>query len=88
MNELIDGFEVLALFGAKVVADGKVNYKDLPIVIEFMDKIKSLFSAFDNVPEIVQEIEDIDRAGLIIPLKKLLDIAINIKEFSSNTVSQ
>ena len=85
--ELVDGLEVLAIFGAKVVADGKVNHKDLPIVIEFMDKIKSLFSAFDNVPEIVQEIEDLDRAEMIILLKKLLDIAQNIKDFRVNAVS-
>lgn len=86
--ELVDGLEVLAIFAAKVVADGKVNHKDLPIIIEFMNKIKSLFSAFDDVSEIVQEIEDIDRTEIIILLKKLLDIARNIKNFDFATISQ
>ncbi|WP_019503842.1 hypothetical protein [Pleurocapsa sp. PCC 7319] len=86
--ELVDGLEVLAIFGAKVVADGKVNHNDLPIVLEFMNKINSLFSAFDNVPEIVKEIEDIDKAEMIILLKKLLDIARNLRDFRSVTVSQ
>ena len=87
ITELLDGLEVLAIFGAKVVADGKVNQKDLPIVMEFMSKIKSLLSAFDNVPEIVQEIEHIDKAEIIILLKKLLDIARNVRDFQSVAAS-
>lgn len=86
--ELIDGLEVLAVFGAKVVADGKVDHNDLPIVLEFMNKINSLLSAFDNVPEIAKEIEDIDKVEMIILLKKLLGIARNIKDFRSIAVSQ
>ena len=86
--ELVDGLEVIAIFGAKVVADGKVNHQDLPIIIEFMNKIKSLFSAFDDVSEIVKEIEDLDRAEMIVLLKKLLYIARNIKSFDFATVSQ
>ena len=86
--ELVDGLEVLAIFGAKVVADGKVNHKDLPVVMEFMNKINSLLSAFDNVPEIVKEIEDIDKAEMIILLKKFLYLAKNLRDVRSAAVSQ
>lgn len=85
--ELVDCLEVLALFGAKVAADGKVDRQDIPLILEFTNKVNSLFSAFDNVPEIIKEIKDIDKVEMIILRKKLLDIARNIKEFSSKTVS-
>lgn len=80
--ELVDGLEVLAIFAAKVAADGKVDRKDLPIILEFTNKIKSLFAAFDDVPKIVEEIEDIDRVEMIILLKKLLGLAKNIKDLN------
>ncbi len=85
--ELIDGLEVLAIFGAKVAADGKVNHKDLPIILEFTKKINSLLSAFNDVPEIIKEIEDIDRLEIVILIKKLLDVARSIKDVHSVAVS-
>ena len=85
--ELVDGLEVLAIFGAKVAADGKVNHKDLPVILEFTKKLNSLLSALNNVPEVIKEIEDIDRVEIIILLEKLVDVARSIKDVHSVAIS-
>ena len=81
--ELADAIEVIAIFGVKVAADGKVNYEDLPTLMEFMGEIDSFLSVFESVPEIVEEIQDIDQAEIMILLNKFLGIARNIRDTNS-----
>jgi len=51
--ELLDGLKVIAVTGADIFADGKINLADLP-------KLKNLATNFSTLKEAIAGIEDVD----------------------------
>jgi len=57
LKELLAGVEVLAVFGAKVGTDGKINLKDIAHVKELAEKRVTIIEAIKGVKEVDDELK-------------------------------
>lgn len=60
ISELLKGLELVAVQAKKVLADGKVNALDLPVLMELIAKVDVLASAVKGVEQIPAEAKDIN----------------------------
>ena len=60
--ELFEALKLVGIFGKKVMADGKVDLADLPLLIELAQKSAEFAKAIDGISEIPAEMKDIDMA--------------------------
>lgn len=79
LSELLVAVETLAIAGAKIAKDKKVNAEDLPAVIELVKKLDTVLVGIKDVDQIDEEVKDLDEAELIAIVSKVLVIAKSIK---------
>lgn len=77
--EVLEGMKSVALFGKKVGADGKVDLKDIPALVELAQNSKSISDAVENLNEVPSEIKDLDGEEAKAILAKLLEVLASIK---------
>jgi hypothetical protein len=70
---LIENIEKLAVAGAKIAADGKVDLTDLPAAVSLLSDITEMVDNFKKAPEAIGEIKDIDAEEAIAIVKKLYE---------------
>lgn len=78
-QELLNAVEVLAVAGAKIAKDKKVNAEDLPAVIELVKKLDVVLSGIKDLDKLDEEVKDLDEAELIAIVSKVMIIAKTIK---------
>ena len=77
--ELLSAVEVLAIAGAKIAKDKKVNAEDLPAVIELVKKLDVVLEGIKDVGMIDDEIKDLDQSELITIVSTIVMIAKSVK---------
>ena len=56
--ELLDGVLVLVQEYKKVMADGKVSFDDLPVLLGLMSKVATVTAAVEGADQVVEEAKD------------------------------
>lgn len=77
---ILDRVETLGVAGKKIMADGKVNLADLPVVIALIPEVKKMIEAFQGAGEAFEEMKDIDPSEGIELLKKFYSIGKAIEQ--------
>lgn len=77
--ELLSAVEVLAVAGAKIAKDKKVNAEDLPAVIDLIKQLDVVIAGIKDLDKLDEEVKDLDEAELIAIVSKVLIIAKAIK---------
>lgn len=77
--EILEAVEILALVGAKIAKDKKVNLEDLPVLVDIAKKFDKLSEAITDVDQIYSEIKDLDESELIAIVSKVLIISKSLK---------
>lgn len=77
--EILEAVEILALAGAKIAKDKKVNLEDLPVLVDIAKKFDKLSEAITDVDQIYSEIKDLDESELIAIVSKVLIISKSLK---------
>lgn len=78
-QELLNAVEVLAVAGAKIAKDKKVNAEDLPAVIDLVKKLDVVLNGIKDLDKLDEEVKDLDEAELIAIVSKVMIIAKTIK---------
>jgi len=73
-KEALAAVELLAVSGVKILADGKVNFADLPVLADMAKNLDTIIEGVKGADQIVAEAKDLDQAELI----ELGTIAFNI----------
>jgi hypothetical protein len=79
ISELLDGVKLLAVEAKKVMGDGKVDAKDLPVLFDLVKNLGVLGEALKGAGEIPAEAKDLSTAELQALGAKVLEIAAAIK---------
>lgn len=77
--ELLNAVEILAVAGAKIAKDKKVNAEDLPAAIELIKKLDVVLVGIKDLDNLDEEIKDLDEAELIAMVSKIMIIAKSVK---------
>lgn len=65
INEIFDGLDVLAAFAGGVMADGKVDVKDIDDLVSLATKFGTLQEAISGAKDAVAEGKDLDQAEVV-----------------------
>lgn len=77
--ELLEGIKVLAVDVKKVLADGKVDLKDLPVLMELLTQFSVLTAAVDGIDQIPAESKDLSSEEIAVLVDKVLEIVKIVK---------
>lgn len=77
--EMLDGLKLLAIETKKVLADGKVNVADLPILIELLQQLNVLTAAVAGAGQIPAEAKDLSADELQTIGAKVLEMVAAFK---------
>ena len=77
--EILDAAQELAVLGKKIMADGKVNFADIPLFMELLSKFNVLNLAYANANAAVDQVKDLSIEEGHKILAKVGDIAKAIK---------
>ena len=64
-KEAIAALELLAVDGAKILSDGKVNVADIPVALDLLTKLNVFVEAVKNIKEVPDELKDLDEKEVI-----------------------
>ncbi|MBX3017984.1 MAG: hypothetical protein KF767_08850 [Bdellovibrionaceae bacterium] len=79
LKELLEGLALLGVAGKKIMADGKVNLADLPVVIGLVQDASVLTAAVQGTNEIPAEVKDLSAEEAQELLGLVLAIAARVK---------
>lgn len=74
IEEVFDGLDILADFGGKVMADGKVGAEDIGSLVELATKFSALQEAVEGAKEAVEEGKDLDQAEVMTILSRVYGV--------------
>jgi len=77
--ELLDGVKIVAVTGAKVFADGKINFADLSKLTALAVNFNVLKDAIVGVGDVKDELKDLDSAEIQELALKALEIVNAVK---------
>lgn len=77
--ELLEGVKVLAVDTKAVLADGKVNMADLPILFNVLSQLATLNAAVQGVDQVLPELKDLTSEEVNQLAAKVLEIVAVIK---------
>jgi len=80
LNEAIDAMVVLAEFGAKVMADGKVGADDLSHLVSLSLQMPVLTEGFKDIALAKEEIKDLDQGEVVNLLAKVYSGVSKVEE--------
>lgn len=79
-SEVLDGLKLLATEAGKVLEDGKVNLKDLPVLLDLVQNVGVLKAAVDGAEEAPKEIKDLTQEEVAVLLGKVYEIVAALKK--------
>lgn len=77
--ELLEGVKVIGVSAKAMMADGKVDLKDIPEAIELLKQYQTIIEAFKGAGEIPHEVKDMSVDELQAVGAKVLEIASALK---------
>lgn len=72
--ELLEALKELASVMKKIVEDGKVSLKDLPLLLELVKKLPMLKAGVDGVDQVPKEIKSLTQEEVQALLAKVYEI--------------
>lgn len=79
LSQMLDGLAVIAIAAKKVMADGKVDLKDLSVAMNLVSDSTVLLEAIKGASEIPAEVKDLSMEEIQMIVAKVLAIASQIK---------
>lgn len=77
--ELLEGIKILAVETKKVLADGKVDLADLPVLMTLLTQFSKLSAAVEGIDQIPAEAKDLSSEEITALVDKVLEIVKVIK---------
>lgn len=77
--ELLEGVKILAVETKKVLADGKLNLNDLPVLLGLMQNFGKLSAAVQDADQVIVEAKDLSAAEAEQLVAKILEIVAAVK---------
>lgn len=77
---LISNLEKLAVSGANIAKDGKVDLADLPTAVGLLSEIQPMIENFKKIGEAYEEAKDIDASEAVAIVEKLYKAGKKIEE--------
>lgn len=72
--ELLEGVLVLVQEYKKVMADGKVSFDDLPVLLGLMSKVATITAAVEGAEAVVEEAKDFSSEEINQIVSKVVEI--------------
>lgn len=77
--ELLDAVKLLVLKVGDVLEDGKVNLKDLPVLLDLVKKVQVLKTGADGAELIAKEVKDLSQEEAALLLAKVYEVISSLK---------
>lgn len=77
--ELLEGVKLLGINGKKVMADGKVDFSDFPVVLELLKQYATLVEAVKGLDQVPAEVKDLSADEAQVILAKVVEIVAALK---------
>lgn len=77
--ELLEGLKLLAIESKKLMADGKVNLGDLPVLLDLVQNVGVLAAAVQGADQVGAELKELSSEELQKLGEKVLEIVAAVK---------
>lgn len=77
--EVLDALKLLALEASKVLEDGKVSLKDLPVMFDLLHKVGSFKAAADGAELVMKEVKDLSQEEAAVLMAKVFEVVSMLK---------
>ena len=79
IKELLMAVKILGVTGKKVAKDG-ISVQDIPAIVEMFKKFDVLLEGFNDLPEAIKEVKDLDQMEVMQIITELFAIFKAIKD--------
>jgi hypothetical protein len=81
--EALEALKLLAIEASKVLEDGKVNIKDLPVLFDLMRKMNVIKAGTEGADQIMKEVKDLSQEESLVLLNKVYEVVGALKQLKA-----
>ena len=78
-QELLKGLEILAIAGAKIAKDKKIDLSDVKPVLDAVKEYSTILEGFKGLDQVIPEVKDIDQVEAAALGFQLIELVKKVK---------